>query len=76
MTVGEIAHDLAWLLYHEHLVLPVIQCEIHGTPDVLGVCEENGSLTDRKVGSRLQAVLSRPRVNGLEQNLVRVEASW
>jgi hypothetical protein len=40
---------------------------------VLGVCEENGSLADRNVRSCLQAVLSRPGVNGLEQDFVRVE---
>src|SRR5580692_11814458 len=73
MTIGQIAHDLTGLCKHELFILPVVQREIHRELYVLGPREENGALADREVGSSYQPVLSRPRIDGFEQNFVRLQ---
>ena len=66
-------HSLAWLPRTPCRAV-VVQCEVHGALDVFGVCEENGSLADRKVReARCSLLLSRPAVNGVEQDFVGVE---
>ena len=73
MTIREIAHDLAGLCSHGFLVLPVSESKFYRAPNVLWASKQNVALADRKVRSCLEAVLSRPRVDGVEENSVRLD---
>src|SRR5947209_10742718 len=73
MTIREIAHDLAGLCCHGFLVLPVSESKFYRAPNVLWASKQNVALADRKVRSCREAVLSRPRVDGVEENSVRLD---
>jgi hypothetical protein len=68
MTIGKIAHDYAWLLPHEFLLLTMRERIVDRVLNMVGMREEHGSFADREVGSGRSAVLSGPRVNRIEED--------
>lgn len=73
MTVREVAHHFAGLFLHEGPVLPTVQRVIHGALNVLRVGEKDRPFANGKLGGGLQAVLTSPGIDGLEENFVGVE---
>jgi hypothetical protein len=55
------------------LVLPVSESKFYRAPNVLWASKKNVALADRKVRSCLEAVSSRPRADGVEENSVRLD---
>jgi hypothetical protein len=73
VAVGEIAHDLAGLVAHGLGIAPELQRMLDGVLDVFGMGEEHAAPAHRDIGRRGGAILPRPWINGVKQNLMRVE---
>src|ERR1700758_3228072 len=73
MRISKISHDLAGIARHHFLVPPARQCEFNGPLHILRTGKQNRTFADCEVWSGLQAVLSCPWVDGVEQNSVGLE---
>src|SRR5260370_39784460 len=73
MSVCEIAHDLARFCFHESFVLPMSECMVGCKLNIVRVCKEHGTSTDRKARSSRTPVLSGPGRNGFKENSVPLE---
>ena len=73
MSVGEISHNFARLRSHHRFLGPQLQSIADSRFSIVRVSEQNPAFAHGYIRSRISPVLSCPRINVAEQNLMRVE---
>ncbi len=73
MAEGKVTHNLARMRAKIILFLRLPQRELDRRLDFGGVGKNDGSLADGERRSNREAILSRPRIDGIEKDAVRLQ---